>query len=220
MTGAIAVMAHAGAKPTIDAFLPQWKKLGPPIFAFLPSGDKWPSAPINGVVVGGESARTGNPVFLRFLDMCKRLLTAHFDAYFIMEYDTVNLTNKLPRFNPSVVNSGLVALVGMEGHSQPKCSMSPWVLTRAMLAALVEAMQMELRDPCNADLEQFHMGLLDRWIGVACMRAHLPQGHLPDVLPYPWDTKEDVHKRIADDGISWVHGWKTKENFRHLWPNP
>jgi len=215
MNGCLAILAHEKAAPTIADFYPQWRKLGIPMIAFLPVGDSWPGGPVNRVVNYGVSAHRGLPVYDRFMQCLQTMLETEYDWFAIMEYDTVNLAERIPDINVMAVNCGLLQAWGAGAEPGQILALSPWIMTRPMAAALLEALKMQLRRP---DCVKWVDGLLDRWIGVAILKASLPYAGLKEC--FPWcDDRWDMMKLLEENNAIIVHGWKTKESFKHLWPN-
>ena len=209
----VAVLAHESAQPTVDEFLPQWRKLPCPLRCYVPEGHT-----INGfddVRQIGQSAHAGFLVFRRFIDTCRDLLRDEHDHYIIIEYDTVNITADLPALDPR-------ALVGWRMWAPPhnmadgepqSCILSPWCFPRAALLRFVAQAEVEIAaDPESSRFS----GLLDRWIGWVALRSGIMSVMGRDLLGYPYFN--GVHDEIRRTGAKWVHGWKHKEDFEDLWP--
>ncbi len=215
MNACLAIMAHEGAQQTVCDFYPQWEKLGIPIHLYVPNGHNLKG---HNAIQNGPDARTGNNVVWRFMQICKDLLeTDSSDLYILAEYDTLNLTDQLPDIVISAVNCGHVQLAQKDNDATnilngQQCALSPWIVSRPMLAALVEALKMGMA----AGFSPYREGLLDRMIADACNRFGVPMRNIEKLLPYPWI--ENPQKRIVALGKTWVHGWKTKEEFKELWP--
>lgn len=213
MNACLAIIAHEGARETIELFQPKWKTLGIPIYGFVPLGQSWPGDPVQ-CFVQGENARTGTDVYGRFISACKSLLlTTDHDLFVIAEYDTVNLTPYLPAIDFGCVNTFIVSMVDWHEPDAVTPMLSPWIVTRPMLAAMLEACRMFRREYPQG--EGFIKGLLDRWIGAALIAASVPTDHCYDMLSYPW--REDYREHIAKYKCTWIHGWKTKQQFGDLW---
>jgi hypothetical protein len=214
MNGCLAILAHEKAAPTIADFYPQWRKLGLPMIAFLPVGDSWPGGPVNRVVNYGVSAHRGLPVYDRFMQCLQTMLQTDYEWFALMEYDTANLTDTLPGINVMCVNAGLMQAFGAGAEDGQILALSPWIMTRPMAAALLEAMRTQLR---KNDCAQWVDGLLDRFIGVAILKENVPYAGLEQC--WPWcEDRWDMMKLIADKNATIIHGWKSKESFKHLWP--
>lgn len=214
MNACIAILAHEKAAPTIADFQPRWETLGLPIIAFVPEGDKWPGAPVSRVVSHGQSAHKGLPVYERFIHCCETLLGTDFDYFMIMEYDTVNLSSKAPEFNAGAVNFATMWAFGAGAQAGQMLALSPWVMTRPILAAFIEALKMQLRKPERVEWVD---GLLDRWIAVAVMTSLMPWEALRNCVPW-CDDRWDMMTWIEKEKAGMVHGFKSKEKFQHLWP--
>ena len=211
----LAIIAHEKAAPTIADFQPQWQKLNLPIIAFLPEGDRWPGAPVNRVVHHGINAHRGLPVYERFMHCCRTLLTeTGFDTFCVMEYDTVNLADELPDIDAAAVNCGLAETWGDGAPPGQVLAFSPWIASRPMMAALLEALNMQLKKPAHA---KWVAGLLDRWIGTALQAAGVPAVGIGECMPW-CDDSWDMMKLFAEKKTTLAHGWKSKEKFQHLWP--
>jgi len=208
----IAVLAHDAAAPTVETFWHQWEKLP---FAwlrvYLPegSGDR-----IAGYRTGKDAHR-GKDCVQRFIASVEHALAFSSGDYLcVMEYDTLNLTDKWPKLNPYAVNCGLFHLINPDRTSTGNhCALSPWIATRPQWRAAIEAMKLCLSEPFP---EWTEGGLLDRVIGHALVTHSVQAQNLTELLAYPWI--EDAHKKIVTHNISWVHGWKTKEDFGPLFP--
>ncbi len=211
----LAIMGHEGARATIAEFQPRWNKLGLPILAFVPATDQWPGEPVDHVYQEGENAHGGEPVYRRFLGMCQRLLETEHDRFVIMEYDTVNLSDQLPEFGGREIVGGFMKTFGPEvpGGSY-YISLSPWMMSRPMLAALVEAMRMQLRRPQHVS---WVGGLLDRWLAVAMLEVDLPLMTDARALPFPFPHLKPL-EWIEQHKPVFVHGYKRAADFKHLWP--
>lgn len=214
MNGCIVILAHEKAAPTIADFQPQWMRLKLPLLAFLPQGDNWPGAPVSRVIHYGKSAHRGLLVYERFMHCIETLLKTDYDFLVIMEYDTVNIADRLPEINAMAVNAGLLQAFGAGAEPGQILALSPWIMTRPMAAALLEALRMQLK---KRDCEEWVDGFLDRWIGVTLIKEHLPYHGLKEC--FPWcDDRWDMMKLITENNSVIVHGFKKKESFKHLWP--
>lgn len=205
MKPGVAIMAHAGAQPTVDLFLPQWKTLDCSIYCSAPEGEH--VAGFQRYVSCGVSAYSGIEVFRRFTLTLDAMILNQHDPIIIAEYDTVNLRPDLPRVIPGCVT----AYFSMDGDYL--CALSPWSMDRKTAFLLWEA----CREALHRDGDYLAgKGLLDRWIGNVVKTAGIPYRLAPDVLSYPWHA--GAHDRIKRMGFNWIHGWKTKEEFGGLIP--
>lgn len=210
MKACLAILAHAAAAPTIRDFQPRWTRLGFPVLAFLPEGEAWPGAPVEAVIHQGTSQHAGAAACARFLACCRTLLRSAYDVFVIMEYDTVNLTDELPAIGSGAVNCGLMKTSGGDTPPDAILAFSPWIVTRPLLAALIECLQMEDAAP---QFPQWVRGLLDRWIGTA-IHHRLALQRLPQCVAWPPTD-------LAAAGAApptFVHGWKSRAQFGDLWP--
>jgi hypothetical protein len=214
MKPCIAILAHAGAANSVREFQPQWEKLGIPMIGFMPDGEAWPGSPVSKVVNIGISAHKGDDVFNRFLGICEWLLASDYDVFYIMEYDTLNMSDHLPSINGMAVNCAACFVTGLNAMNGQLLAFSPWVMTRPMLAALIEALKIQLK---KRSCEEWVGGLLDRWIGVALTVEKVPVQNIEDALGWPAVTS-DPHLYIRLKKPLVVHGWKRKEEFKDVWP--
>jgi hypothetical protein len=205
----IAVLAHDAAAPTVEAFREQWKKLGAEILIYLPIGSESKGTQ------RGWNAYKGEDCVKRFLYSVEHALSVTSTEWLcVMEYDTLNLTEHWPTLNPFAVNCGLFHLLNPDGSSTGKhCALSPWIATRPQWMAFLEALRMTLSEPFP---EWTLGGLLDRVIGDALVTHNVVTRNVAELLAYPWIP--NAQKQIAANGITWVHGWKTKEDFGPLFP--
>jgi hypothetical protein len=216
MDACLAIIAHEGARDTVADFMPQWVKIGLPMVGFVPAGQAWPGES-NGITVhamgpGGHNA----PLLDRFQRVCRTLLReTDFDAFTIFEYDTVNL-RELPAVDMGRISSAMMETYGPDvpmGHYY--ISLSPWIMSRPMLAAMVESMHWLTRKPKH---DSWHTNLLDRWLGVAMVETCLPIANIPTAMPFPFERLkplEWMHQRKC----TIAHGFKRKLDFKDLWPN-
>lgn len=219
MPTCLAIIAHEKAAPTIADFEPQWRKLGLPILAFLPEGDKWPGGEVERVYNYGESAHRGVPVYLRFVNVLLELLRTQYDEYIIAEYDTANLTAALPASTPNHLSSAFCSTFGPDvekvtGHRTYYISLSPWCLDRAIARRLLFAMWQRLDFPKH---EEWVGGYLDRWIASVALEAAIPCAKLPNAIGWTHGI-EDIHAKARAMQATWIHGWKSKADFKDLWP--
>jgi hypothetical protein len=209
----LAILAHAGAAKTVAEFMPQWKSLGKTVLGFVPDGHH-----LNGfdvLISEGRSAHAGFYVFDRFLRACERLVGSPFDTYVIAEYDTVNLKPELPSLAPGYITSpGSWSPPHNEtcGANQ-LCLLSPWTMDRDTLREFIAAARESLKT--NPDYPE-GAGLLDRWIGYVVIQNNLKATSAINAIGYPYHN--GIHERIRRMGFAWVHGWKSKSEFRDLWP--
>lgn len=216
MNACLAIIGHEGARETIDLFLPRWRRLNIPIIGFVPEGDKWPSGHVSRWFALGENARTGQKVYQRFMQVCETLLRGTHDLFVIAEYDTANLSDSLPQYDPSAISTFVCCATDPWGKPLDICPvLSPWIMTRAMLWKLLEACRSYSETDHSSEDTEFINGLLDRWLGAVISAAKLPTYTMPDVLSYPWH--ESAKAEIVKNNVTWVHGWKTKEEFGDIW---
>lgn len=203
----LAVLAHTKAQATVTDFLPQWKKLGLPIYALLPEGDAI-EGDFTAVIHAGVSAYSGRPIFERWTASLEALLKLPFDVFHIIEYDTVNLTPAVLPFDPGKLN----AYCCKDGDAY--CLLSPWIMDRATLTEFHDACLAELRsgDPVPDHV----MGLLDRWLGHVCRRQKIQCAIVTRTLSYTGHA--DWFADVGKDRVEWVHGRKHKADFGDLWP--
>jgi hypothetical protein len=211
MSTALAIMAHGGAQATVDDFLPHWKSLDAFLICSLPKGENLTG--FDNYFHGGQSAYSGYHVFHRFMLTLRMLLETTYDDIIIAEYDTVNLRPELPVIEFGSLGSYFVVAEGpVSGSPLQLCALSPWCMDRGtgwkLLAACEESLTL---DP---DYEA-GKGLLDRWIGKVVWDHGIPHHVGQFLLGYPWHV--GVHDRIRNLHANWIHGWKTKEDFKHLW---
>lgn len=220
MNTCLAVMAHMRAADTLRDFQPRWERLGLPIYGFVPEGETWPICGEVKVFAQGKSAHRGEEVYRRFIQTCEALLTeTDHDAFVIMEYDTVNLSDRLPKWEPDRINSGILRTIheyaprelGLDGFY---VAMSPWIARRDMLERWVETMKWHLGFSLCCEWID---GLLDRWLAVGLYLGQLPVACLLEVEPWPIN-RPNPHQNITARGFHWVHGWKSRKEFRELWP--
>ena len=206
----IAVIAHAAAKPTVDLFKPHWQRLNATLNIYHPEGEAAGSDYQIGI-----SAYRGQNCVRRFIKTAQHALDHSSEEWLcVMEYDTVNLTAEWPKLYPDRMNAGLFDLYDT-GNLTPgnHCALSPWIAQRPIWSRVLEALKADLAKP----LPEWTLGgLLDRCIGHALKTHAIPRANILQLLAYPW--RDDAHKQIAARGITWVHGWKTKEDFGPLFP--
>lgn len=201
---ALCILAHESAQSTVDLFLPQWKQLDCDLYCSIPEGDK-----INGfdkVLTIGKSAYSGKDVFHRFTATLGVMIETGADRIVIAEYDTVNLRPDFPSMIPGTVISCFVT------DGDQVCALSPWAMDLAAAKQLHSACLSALEDGDYPEGK----GLLDRWIGNVIRRAEIKGHGSSDCIGYPW--KPGTVERIKAEGINWIHGWKTKEEFGGLLP--
>lgn len=219
MKTCLAVLAHQGAGETIADFQPRWQKLGLPILAFLPEGDQWPGAPVAKVFNQGTSAHRGLAAYMRFMLMCEALLESEYDTYIIIEYDTVNLTDRLPSFAPSNLNCAFLRTFGEECEKLLRCknyviALSPWIVSREVMRGWLDAMRIRFAKPI---FTQWIDGLLDRWLAVVIMEGKILANNITQAYSWPCNDPQ-AHEKIEKHKWEWIHGWKRKSDFKHLWP--
>jgi hypothetical protein len=207
----LGIMAHASARPTVEAFQTRWKTLDVDTRLFVPVGDE---AAIEGATGIGENAYSGVKVFQRFLDTLEHL-TAHPGAETIIlaEYDTVNLTNRLPYYTPGGITSCFMLSPPpkeREGNEQ-LCALSPWIMDRETALDFIAAGRQHIEE--HGDCGHID-GLLDRWIGEVITTHKLAYAGGVNLLGYPW---RDGFAETVRGGKTWVHGFKTIEEFGEIW---
>jgi hypothetical protein len=204
-----AIMAHDSAQPTVDQYEPRWKTLGVETRIYIPEGDK-----MAGGIPAGKSAHSGIVVYDRFLATLENLLaTSDKNTFIVAEYDTVNLTSDLPKYTPGTVTAFLVMSCPhnqAEGEQQ-LCALSPWVMDRKTAQAFIAAGRKHIQE--SGECEHLS-GLLDRWIGEVMLQHDIQFESGNDMLGYPW--KDGIEGQIAS-GRTWVHGFKSKEDFIDIW---
>lgn len=207
----LAILAHEGAKETVEDFMPRWMRLGILVWGFVPSGETLEG--FDRLVSNGVNSRVGTGVFNRFLGCCEVLLSeSDADAFIIAECDTVNILDNLTPYKRGFITCPGV-LIPNESGGSAKCLLSPWTMDRETLAKLVAAMESTL---AVGDDWFGTSGLLDRWLGAVCDRHGIPCLNACNALGYPWH--DGSHEKIRRMNYAWVHGWKRKEDFGELWP--
>lgn len=218
MTTCLAVIAHDKAGPTIADFGPQWEKLGVPILGFMPKGQQWPGEHAHKVYHYGVSAHRGIAVFDRFLNVCETLMRTDCGRFVVIEYDTLNRNNDLPNFEAGICASWSVTYGPLvqraTGHEKYGLAFSPWCIERASMPGFIDAMKWRLANPFAGE---WVTGLLDRWIATVVIGARLPYHHLVESCGWTHNNA-GIYEAIAKHNLTWVHGWKTKEEFKDLWP--
>lgn len=214
MKTVVAILAHQSAQPTVDDFLPQWRKLPCDVIYYVPVGDSLERVSEYRQV--GESAHSGAKVFRRFLDTLKDLAEMDYDHYVVAEYDTVNLRPELPTLYNNVITTFAVDAPPHNQSYGPMqlCLLSPWCFPRSLLIQFIAHAESDLsKEPDGAELA----GLLDRWIGRVVDNSKLRFTTGGDMLGYPYHV--GVHDRIRKLRLNWIHGWKSKAQFENVWPN-
>jgi len=215
----LAILAHEKAAPTIADFEPQWRKLNMDMRVFLPEGDKWTGGEVQHVYNYGESAHRGIPAYKRFCRVLESLLCTSHKEFVIAEYDTVKLTTAQPLVTPGHFSASFCATFGTDverivGRSVYFIALSPWCLDRKTAFSLLFAMQARLDSTLY---EEWVAGYLDRWIASVALEAGIPCAKLTNALGWPHDIA-DIHAKIRAVGATWIHGWKSKQDFKDLWP--
>lgn len=210
----IGIIAHERAAQTIADFQPRWERLKIPLYGFVPEGDQWPGKPLLRIFQQGESIHRGDAALRRFVLACETMMTLEYDAYCLMEYDTVNLNDAFPAWDPFSVCAGYMAVHDDRPPVDYMVAFSPWIVTRPMMAALLEAMRIRLKHPVRPN---WVSGLVDRWLATVIIEGFLPAGAIKGLCPWP-HNRNNPHAEIKTAGWTWVHGWKTKEDFGDLWP--
>jgi hypothetical protein len=210
---AVAVLAHDGAQPTIDAFLPRWRALGVPLIGMVPLGHAVRG--LDQCRQTGQNAILGGKIFQRFLWSLASLEANGFEAVTVMEYDTLNRRDTLPVVLPGGVTSNEVMAPphGSESGPLELLSFSPWTFDRVSLPAFIKAGWESLRDDPDCKARQ---GILDRWIGLVIQQSGLPHGPLFDGTG--WPKFPGAPRWVANMNLNWVHGWKTRGQFGEAWP--
>lgn len=207
----LAILAHEGAADTVADFMPRWRRLGIPVWGFVPDGHALGG--FDRLICHGANGRVGASVFGRFLHCCDALLTdSDADVFIIAEYDTVNILDNLTPYKRGVVTCPGV-VIPAEGRKTAKCLLSPWTMDCQTLGRLCAAMRSVLAETNEWNGTD---GLLDRWLGFVCAQHSIPCLNACNALGYPWH--DGVHERIRRLNYAWVHGWKRKEDFGELWP--
>jgi hypothetical protein len=203
----LAILAHDKASETVKEFLPYWEKLPVELEIFVPYGDK------SGAAIG-PSAYKGKDSLLRFALTGEALLQQDYELYIIAEYDCLPLHPIIPQHDPQTVTSAGVFLAKPDGEVlyEQLCCLPPWIVTKPMLAALIQACQMQMDLPLP---EWTLEGLLDRLIGAAILTGKLPFSASNECLSHA-DNFAEPHKMIAATGKTWVHGWKRLSDFAPL----
>lgn len=209
---AIAVLAHAGASESVREFLHQWEACHCPVIGCYPQGEQFGS-PFKVTLAVGESARTGNKVFARWLDTLDALLTQPFGRFIIVEYDCVPIRPMLPKWRDGKLTATLERdynSFGIEGNFQ-MAAYCPWILDRNTARILINANRPFLEQ--DGDGPEVG-GLLDRWIVAAALRAKVPLECFLDCCPFAPHKSID---EIEANGWNWIHGFKRKAEFGRLW---
>ena len=212
MNTCLAILAHAGAAKTCSQFLPKWRSLGLPLYAFVPEGH-WVSG-FETVYQQGRSAHKGYFVFDRFLRCCETLLGTLHDQFIIAEYDTVNLRPEMPTSKPFTLTSPGIFTPPILGDARnvQMCMLSPWTMSRKWAEEFIMIARSELAlDP------DFPTGggLLDRWIGETVRTHNLPVANCDNAFGYPWHI--GMEERIKRMNFCWIHGLIDKSEFGELW---
>jgi hypothetical protein len=215
MKTCLAVIAHDGAGDTINDFMPRWRKMGFPIIAYMPHWQLWPSKQMPDCIMnigyGGHDAELMD----RFFQVCCDLLQTGYDAFLIFEYDTVNLIDTFPEglIRRDSIGSSLLTVFGEGAPAGYMTSFSPWIMTRPMLAAFIEAMRCSMRNPVHTE---WHSNLLDRWLATVLIENKLPF-YCVHSMPYPFEALEPINW-IKKDKVWFAHGYKRREDFKDAWP--
>jgi hypothetical protein len=204
------ILAHDGTEKTIAEFKPYWDRIDPTWTLCVPQGSK-----LSAGLVAGPSAYKGKDILLRFW-LTLKSIAKYIDhdteqRIIIAEYDTLPINGKNPHFNPAAINAPCVMLVKPDGTPLPQqlCMLSPWVMTPAMLQALIYA-----TDPHRYEVAEWTLGLLDRMIGDCCVKAGLPLGDIRNAVGYaPGEDDLRFARAVAAKNADWVHGGKSLAEF-------
>jgi hypothetical protein len=212
---ALAILAHEAARPTIADFFPRWQKLGLPMLGFVPDGHRWPGPCIETVFAQGKSSHDGPDVIDRFILALETLHDTEYDRFVLMEYDTVNLVDRLPKIDWSLLSAGIMNAFhdGCPGDSY-YIALSPWIFTRETLRPFLAGC---LRQRKHPSYQSWVKGLLDRFVAVVITEEKIPASSIPELMPFPFEALKPL-EAIPLNNMTWVHGWKRKEQFKHLWP--
>jgi hypothetical protein len=193
--------------------MPKWKQLGLPVIGFFPENSV--GNLFDETACFGKSAHSGRFVFERFIAILENLLARDYERVILAEYDTLNMRNEIPEFNPGHCSSWSVLLPPHGGACGPDqlCCFSPWMFDRKSAAEFIDAGKKEIEtDPdCSSRL-----GLLDRWIGKVVSENKIPILHPSNV--FGWAKHEGWTERVKRFNPAWVHGWKNKSDYGDLWP--
>jgi hypothetical protein len=210
MKAQLYILAHDGTEKTIAEFKPYWRRIDDDFTIITPEGSKYPNG-----LQAGPSAYKGKDILLRFWLTLKTIAKDFDDSeetrIIIAEYDTLPMNGKNPHFNPSAINAPCVMLVEPDGTPQPQqlCMLSPWVVSPAMLQALIYA-----TDPHRYEVADWTLGLLDRMIGDCCVKAGLPLGDIRNAVGYaPGEDDLRFARAVAARNADWVHGGKSLAEF-------
>ena len=215
MNTVLAILAHEDAGPTIADFFPRWQKLGLPMIGFVPHGHRWPGPLIEKVFAQGESSHDGPAVIDRFILALETLHDTEYDHFVLMEYDTVNLVDRLPKIEWDVLSAGIMnAFYGGCPNDRYYTALSPWIFTRETLKPFLEGCR---RQRNEASHQSWVNGLLDRFLAVVIIEEKIPASSIPELMPFPFEGLKPI-EAILLNNMTWVHGWKRKEQFKHLWP--
>jgi hypothetical protein len=210
MKNQLYILAHDGTEKTIEEFTPYWRRIDDDFTIMTPHGSKYPSG-----LQAGPSAYKGKDILLRFWLTLKTVAKDFDDSeetrLIIAEYDTLPLTGRNPQFHPSAINAPCVMLVEPDGTPNPRqmCMLSPWVMTPAMLHALIYA-----TDPHRYQVADWTLGLLDRMIGDCCIKAGLQIADIKNAVGYaPGEDDLRFARAVASKNADWVHGGKSLAEF-------
>jgi hypothetical protein len=210
MKNQLFILAHDGTEKTIEEFAPYWQAIDQGYTIITPEGSSFKYG-----LQAGPSAYKGKDILLRFWLTLKTIARyiEHGDEtrIIIAEYDTLPLTGRNPQFNPPAINAPCVMLVQPDGTPQPRqvCMLSPWVMTPAMLHALIYA-----TDPHRYQVADWTLGLLDRMIGDCCVKAGLQIADIKNAVGYaPGEDDLRFARAVAAKNADWVHGGKSLEEF-------
>jgi hypothetical protein len=204
------ILAHEGTEETLEEFAPCWAKVDPDWQLIFPHGSKSNSF---GPWFVGPSAYKGRDILLRFWLTLKEI-AAHAgdnEQIIIAEYDTLQINGKPIDFNPSAINAACVMLASPDGKPllNQVCMLSPWVVTPAMIRALIYA-----TDPHRYKVADWTLGLLDRMIGECCVKANLPLANIKNAVGYaPGEDALRFARAVARTNSDWVHGGKSLAEF-------
>lgn len=209
MSSCLAILAHAGAKDTINDFWPLWDELGVPIVAFMPHGESWPGDNQPDFVFNyGRSAHRGTDCFQRMVHCWDTLSRLPYDQFAVIEPDAVPLNPVMPFVFPGQLGGYMCTC---EPGMWPYAALCPWTMDRATAGRLAQA---------SVHFSRTHhedcLDLLDRWVCKAASNAGVSCSTLPRV--HGFICIAGLEEKIPPGSLDWVHGYKRKSHFRHLWP--
>jgi hypothetical protein len=205
----LSILSHESAQATVDEFLPYWRAVTDDVTIFVPVGHF-------GGTPCGPNAYKGAGALQRFIATCRHLLMeSDAELHIIAEYDVLPLKPEIPAILSWAINCGAVMLQDTQTREilpGQLCALPPWIVTRPMLAALIEACEMQAAKP----LPDWTLGgLLDRLIGAAIYNGGLIPNNLKEVLSHT-SSYPEPHKYLVASGKTWIHGWKRLADFHPI----